>query len=150
MWQEQVELGCVLYYFFVVWDIGVQDYFVVLFECVWCIFWGVYQWVSGVVWIVCGLLMLVGFGKVYIVGVSEVVGECVFILQFLQGCNLDWVVWLFFVKYDFKVIWLDDFYFVFGKEWFFFEEEYLIIWLVKFIKLFKSILNGIVQGVVLN
>lgn len=126
MWQQQVELGCVPYYFFVARDTGAQDYFAVELERAWRIFRNAYQKVSGVARTVRGPSMSAGPGKVHIVGVSEVNGEKVFVLQFLQGRNPDWVCRPFFAKYDPKAIWLDDLYPAFGEEQFFFENEYKI------------------------
>jgi hypothetical protein len=94
--------------------------------------------------------MSAGPGKVHIVGVSEVAGEKVFTLQFLQGRNPDWVARPFFARYDPKAIWLDDLYPAFGKDQFFFEEEYPIIRPAKSTKPSKSISNGIAQGAALN
>ncbi|NBC07373.1 MAG: lysine 2,3-aminomutase, partial [Bacteroidetes bacterium] len=58
--------------------------------------------------------------------VTEVAGQRVFNLQLLQGRNPDWVCRPFFAKYDPKAIWLDDLYPAFGKQQFFFENEYPI------------------------
>lgn len=150
MWQEQVELGCVPYYFFVARDTGAQDYFAVSLERAWRIFRGAYQRVSGIARTVRGPSMSAGPGKVHIVGVSEVAGEKVFTLQFLQGRNPDWVARPFFARYDPKAIWLDDLYPAFGKDRFFFEEEYPITRPAKPSKRSKSISNGMVQGAALN
>ena len=55
---------------------------------------------------------------------SESWGKKVFVLQFIQGRNPDWVGRPFFAKYDAEAIWLDDLYPAFGKDKFFFEQEY--------------------------
>ena len=68
--------------------------------------------------------MSAGPGKIQILGISEIAGEKVFVLQFLQGRNPDWVSRPFFAQYDPKAIWLDGLYPAFGKKQFFFEYEY--------------------------
>ncbi|TXB68323.1 KamA family radical SAM protein [Phaeodactylibacter luteus] len=127
MWQQQVALGCIPYYFFVARDTGAQDYFAVPLERAWHIFRNAYQQVSGIARTVRGPSMSAGPGKVHIVGVSEVQGEKVFTLQFLQGRNPDWVARPFFAKYDPKAIWLDELQPAFGAKRFFFEDEYPLI-----------------------
>ena len=62
-------------------------------------------------------------GKVQILGVNEIKGEKVFVLQFLQGRNPDWVMRPFFAKYGEKAIWLDELKPAFGDNKFFFEEN---------------------------
>jgi len=124
MWQRQVELGCVPYYLFLARDTGAQHYFSVELERAWHIFRDAYQQVSGIARTVRGPSMSAGPGKVQIVGVSEIMGAKVFVLQFIQGRNPDWVGRPFFAKYDPEAIWLDELYPAFGKAKFFFEEEY--------------------------
>jgi len=124
MWQQQVDLGCVPYYMFVARDTGAQHYFAVTLDRAWHIFRDAYQTVSGIARTVRGPSMSAGPGKVHILGVSEVAGEKVFVLQFIQGRNPNWVRRPFFAKYDPKAIWLDDLYPAFGEEQFFFEDEY--------------------------
>lgn len=124
MWQRQVELGCVPYYLFLARDTGAQDYFSVKLERAWHIFRTAYQQVSGIARTVRGPSMSAGPGKVQILGVSEIKGEKVFVLQFIQGRNPDWVARPFFAKYDANAIWLDELYPAFGETKFFFETEY--------------------------
>ncbi len=124
MWKEQAELGCVPYYMFVARDTGAQDYFAVPLGRAWHIFRDAYQQVSGIARTVRGPSMSAGPGKVQILGVTEINGEKVFSLQFLQGRNPDWVCRPFFAKYDPRAIWLDDLYPAFGEKQFFFEKEY--------------------------
>jgi len=124
MWQEQVELGCVPYYMFVARDTGAQDYFAVSLERAWRIFRQAYQRVSGLARTVRGPSMSAGPGKVHVLGLTEIMGEKVFTLQFLQGRHPDWVGRPFFAKYDPDAIWLDDLYPAFGEDRFFFEEAY--------------------------
>ena len=126
MWQQQVEMGMVPYYMFIARDTGAQHYFAVTIERAWHIFRDAYQTVSGIARTVRGPSMSAGPGKIHILGVSKVGAENVFVLQFIQGRNPDWVRRPFFAKYDAKAIWLDDLYPVFGETQFFFEEEYQI------------------------
>jgi KamA family protein len=126
MWQKQVELGCVPYYMFVARDTGAQHYFAIPLERAWRIFRKAFQKVSGIARTVRGPSMSAGPGKVQVLGVSEVMGQKVFVLQFLQGRNPDWVARPFFAEYDPEAIWLDDLTPAFGEERFFFEEEYPI------------------------
>jgi L-lysine 2,3-aminomutase len=126
MWRKQVDLGCIPYYMFLARDTGAQDYFAVELDRAWQIFQQSYQQVSGVCRTVRGPSMSAGPGKVQVLGVTEIKGEKVFALQFLQGRNPDWVCRPFFAKYDPKAIWLDDLYPAFGEAKFFFEDEYPI------------------------
>lgn len=123
MWQEQVRQGCIPYYMFVVRDTGAQDYFGVPLAKAWETYHEAIQNVSGLARTVRGPSMSATPGKVHVVGVSEVHGEKVFVLQFLQGRDADWVTRPFFAKYDPQAIWLDDLKPAFGEERFFFESE---------------------------
>ena len=124
MWQQQVEFGCIPYYMFLARDTGAQQYFAVSLERAWHIFRDAYQKVSGIARTVRGPSMSAGPGKVHVLGISEVMGEKVFVLQFIQGRNPDWVARPFFARYDPEAIWLDDLLPAFGGKRFFFEEEY--------------------------
>lgn len=126
MWQQQVELGCIPYYMFLARDTGAQHYFAVTIENAWRIFQRAYQSVSGIARTVRGPSMSAGPGKVHILGVSEVMGEQVFVLQFIQGRNPDWVRKPFFARFNPKAVWLNDLQPAFGEEQFFFEDEYPI------------------------
>lgn len=139
MWRKQVDLGCIPYYMFLARDTGAQDYFAVELDRAWQIFQQSYQQVSGVCRTVRGPSMSAGPGKVQVLGVTEIHGEKVFALQFLQGRNPDWVCRPFFAKYDPKAIWLDDLYPAFGESKFFFEDEYPI---------YRSNENKIVEEIV--
>ncbi len=121
MWQRQVELGAVPYYMFVERDTGARQYFEVpLFEAT-KIFNSAYRQVSGLARTVRGPSMSSNPGKVLIDGVSEVGGEKVFVLKFLQGRNAEWANRIFYAKYDEKAVWLDDLKPAFGEKEFFFE-----------------------------
>ncbi|MGB0165513.1 MAG: hypothetical protein ACPF8V_01540, partial [Luteibaculum sp.] len=82
-----------------------------------------YQKVSGVARTVRGPSMSANPGKVEITGITEVAGEKVFALRFLQGRNPDWVCKPFFAKYRPDAVWLDDLEPPFGEQEFFFERE---------------------------
>lgn len=124
MWKEQVRLGCIPYYMFVVRDTGAQHYFGVPLVEAWHIFRKAYQMVSGISRTARGPSMSCGPGKVQMLGVSEVNEEKVMVLRMLQGRNPAWVNRPFFAQYDPEAIWLDDLQPAFGKERFFFEEEF--------------------------
>lgn len=123
MWKEQARLGIIPYYMFLARDTGAQEYFAVPLGDAWRIFQKAYQQVSGVSRTVRGPSMSADPGKVQILGVTEVHGEKVFMLRFLQGRVANWVHRPFFAKYDPKAIWLDDLKPAFGEEEFFFEAE---------------------------
>lgn len=123
MWRKQVDLGVIPYYMFIARDTGAQDYFAVTLDNAWKIFRKAYQQVSGVCRTVRGPSMSSEPGKIRIVGVSEINGEKVFVLNFIQGRNPDWTNRPFFAKYDPDAIWISDLKPAFGEEEFFFEEE---------------------------
>lgn len=124
MWKEQVKQGCIPYYMFVARDTGAQDYFAVTLVRAWEIFREAYTRCSGITRTVRGPSMSAEPGKVQILGVSEVNGEKVMSLRFIQGRDNDWVHRPFFAKYDEKAIWLDELQPAFGEEKFFFEDRY--------------------------
>ncbi|MEX2403548.1 MAG: hypothetical protein WD625_05405 [Balneolales bacterium] len=125
MWKKQVKLGMVPYYMFVVRDTGARHHFDIPLERAQNIFREAYKEVSGVCRTVRGPSMSAGPGKVQILGVSEVAGEKVFVLRFLQGRNPDWVQRPFFARYDPDAVWLNELEPAFGEEKFFFENEFL-------------------------
>ena len=127
MWKEQVSLGIVPYYMFVVRDTGAQHYYGIPLEKAWEIYRDAIKQTSGIVRTVRGPSMSAGPGKVQVVGISEVHGEKVFVLNMLQGRNPDWAHRPFFAKYDPDAIWLDTLKPAFGEKRFFFEEEKQLI-----------------------
>ena len=68
--------------------------------------------------------MSTGPGKIRIAGISEIRGENVYVLEFLQGRNPDWVGTPFFAAYNAEAQWLDDLVPAFGEKEFFYEREY--------------------------
>lgn len=123
MWKEQVRMGMIPYYMFLARDTGAQDYFAVPLVKAWKIFQRAYQQVSGLSRTVRGPSMSAAPGKVQVLGTTEIHGEKVIMLRFLQGRVANWVHRPFFAKYDPKAIWLDDLKPAFGEEEFFFQRE---------------------------
>jgi hypothetical protein len=68
--------------------------------------------------------MSAGPGKVEIQGVSEINGEKVFVLRFIQGRNPDWVQRPFFAAFDPEATWLDQLRPAFGESKWFWQDEY--------------------------
>jgi L-lysine 2,3-aminomutase len=123
MWDRQVDLGCVPYYMFIARNTGAQQYFAVPLVAAWRIFREAYQQVSGLCRTVRGPSMSANPGKIQILGATEVMGQQVFELRFLQGRDPDWIHRPFFAEFDEKANWLDELKPAFGEERFFFEEE---------------------------
>ncbi len=117
-------LGAIPYYMFVERDTGPKGYFEVPLEGAWEIFRSAYQRVSGLARTVRGPSMSAFPGKVAMLGVTDVRGEKVFNLEFLQARNPDWVRRPFFARYDPEASWLDQLRPAFGERKFFFEREH--------------------------
>jgi len=124
MWRKQVDLGCIPYYMFVVRDTGAKEFFEIPLERCWKIFKRSYRQVSGLCRTARGPSMSDHAGKIQILGVSEIKGEKVFTLRFLQGRNPKWVAKPFFAEYDPKATWFNQLKPAFGEDKFFFEEEW--------------------------
>ena len=124
MWREQVRLGIIPYYMFVERDTGAKCYFEVPLAKAWEIYREAMKQVSGLGRTARGPSMSSGPGKIEIQGVTEIQGEKVFVLRFIQGRNPDWVQRPFFARYDESATWLDDLKPAFGEDRFFFEDEY--------------------------
>jgi KamA family protein len=122
MWKKQVELGAVPYYMFVERDTGAKHYFSVPLARALDIFNDAYRQVSGLARTARGPSMSATPGKVMIDGVTEIAGEKVFVLKFLQGRDPGWAGEVFFAKYDPDATWLDHLEPAFGGDEFFFEE----------------------------
>ncbi|MBT3384936.1 MAG: lysine 2,3-aminomutase [Prolixibacteraceae bacterium] len=123
-WKEQVKMGIIPYYMFIARDTGAQDYFAVTLYRSWQIFRNAYNQISGICRTVRGPSMSCDPGKVQVVGVSEIKGEKVFVLNFLQGRDSSWVGKPFFAKFDPEAVWFDDLEPAFGDSKFFFEDAY--------------------------
>jgi KamA family protein len=124
LWQTQVELGIHPYYMFVERDTGARRYFEVPLARAWKIYRGALQQVSGLARTARGPSMSAAPGKIEIQGVTEVRGEKVLVLRFIQGRNPDWVQRPFFARYDDRATWLDQLAPAFGERAFFFEPEF--------------------------
>ena len=124
MWRRQVKLGLIPYYMFVERDTGARKYFEVPLARAWEIYRQAMQGVSGLARTARGPSMSAGPGKVEIQGVTEIAGEKVFVLRFIQGRNPDWVQRPFFARFDATATWLDQLEPAFGEKEFFFEPEY--------------------------
>ncbi len=124
MWREQVRLGLVPYYMFVERDTGARRYFEVPLARAWEVYRRAIQRVSGLARTVRGPSMSTGPGKIEIQGVSEIQGEKVFVLRFIQARNPDWVQRPFYAQFDPEATWLEHLKPAFGEKQFFFQEEY--------------------------
>ena len=122
MWRQQVQLGCIPYYMFVVRDTGAQHYFGIPLVKAHEIFRNAYKQVSGLGRTVKGPSMSATPGKVLVDGVITINAKKIIVLKFLQGRNPDWVSKPFFAEFDENAIWLDDLKPAF-EEKFFFEDE---------------------------
>ncbi|MBZ4657207.1 MAG: L-lysine 2,3-aminomutase [Methermicoccus sp.] len=126
MWCEQVALGLIPYYMFVARDTGAKAFFELPLEKAWDIFRKAYSSVSGICRTVRGPSMSATPGKIQILGITEVKGEKVFVLRFLQCRNPQFVDIPFFAAYDPKATWFDQLKPAFGEEKFFFETNELM------------------------
>lgn len=122
LWTEGVRMGMIPYYLFVERDTGAREYFEVPLVRAHQIFSEAYRSVSGLARTVRGPSMSAFHGKIMVSGTAEVAGEKVFVLQFLQGRDPEWVGRPFFAKYDPGACWFDALRPAFGEERFFFED----------------------------
>lgn len=123
MWRNQVRYGLIPYYMFVERDTGARNYFEVPLVEAWDIFRNAWKNVSGLGRTARGPSMSATPGKVEVQGVTEIKGEKVIVLRFIQGRNPDWVEIPFFAKYDTKASWLDQLEPAFDEAKFFYEPE---------------------------
>ena len=121
LWRDQVNLGITPYYMFVERDTGARHYFEVPLVKAWQIYRDAMQQVSGICRTARGPSMSAKPGKVEIQGVTEINGEKVLALRFIQGRDPNWVQRPFFAKYDESATWFDDLKPAFGEDKFFFE-----------------------------
>jgi L-lysine 2,3-aminomutase len=122
MWQAQVKIGAIPYYMFVERDTGPKNYFEIPLERTYRIFTKAYKKVSGLCRTVRGPSMSATPGKIMIDGITEINGEKVFALKFIQARNPDWTNQIFFARFDKEACWLDDLKPAFGEEDFFFNQ----------------------------
>lgn len=123
MWRKQVDLGLIPYYMFVARDTGAKEYFGVNLERVYKIYNDAYNQVSGICRTIRGPSMSCDPGKLHMVGITEIKGQKVFALRFIQARNCEWVNQLFFAKYRPDAYWLSDLEPAFDQEKFFFIDE---------------------------
>jgi len=121
LWRLQVQLGLVPYYMFVERDTGPKQYFEVPLASALKIYQGAIQQTSGLARTVRGPSMSATPGKVRVVGETIVGDERVFVLEFLQARDPDWVGRPFFARYDPSATWLDQLEPALGAKHFFFE-----------------------------
>ncbi len=123
LWTEGVRLGMIPYYLFVERDTGAREYFEIPLIRAHQIFTEAYSSVSGLARTVRGPSMSSFHGKILISGIAEIANEKVFVLQFLQARNPEWIGRPFFARFDPGACWFDALLPAFGKDKFFFEEE---------------------------
>jgi L-lysine 2,3-aminomutase len=123
MWKDQVNLGCIPYYFFIERNTGAKNYFEVPIERAYNIYRDAYMQVSGLSRTVRGPSMSALPGKIAVEGIAEIKGEKVFVLTLLQARNPEWCKKPFFAKYDPKATWYDQLKPAFGENKFFFIDE---------------------------
>ena len=125
MWTTQVRLGMIPYYMFVERDTGARHYFEVPLVRAWEIYREAMQRVPGLARTARGPSMSADPGKVEIQGVTEIHGEKVFVLRFIQGREADWVQRPFFARYDETATWLNHLEPALGESEFFYEAEFV-------------------------
>ena len=123
MWRKQVRLGMVPYYMFVERDTGARRYFEIPLVRAWEIYRDAIRQVSGLARTARGPSMSAYPGKVEVQGISDVGGEKVFVLRFIQARDSNWVQRPFFAKFDPDATWFSDLKPAFGEREFFFEAE---------------------------
>lgn len=123
LWREGVRQGLIPYYMFVERDTGAKNYFEVPLARAFQIFQDAFRQMSGLARTVRGPSMSSYPGKVRILGIQEVAGERVFVLDFLQARNPNWVGRPFFARFDPAATWLHDLKPALGETSFFFTRE---------------------------
>jgi KamA family protein len=108
LWTEQVKLGVIPYYMFIERDTGARRYFEVPLYRAWQIYREAMKGISGLGRTARGPSMSADPGKVEIQGVSEINGERVFVLRFIQARDPDLVQQPFFAQYDEQATWYDQ------------------------------------------
>ncbi|MEW8563402.1 MAG: lysine 2,3-aminomutase [Candidatus Thiodiazotropha sp.] len=116
LWNEQVKLGIIPYYMFVERDTGARRYFEVPLHKAWRIYRDAMKQVSGLGRTARGPSMSAGPGKVEVQGITEVNGERVFVLRFIQARDHELVQKPFFARYDETATWFDQLRPVQGQE----------------------------------
>ena len=123
LWTSAVGLGIVPYYCFIERDTGPKRYFELPLARAFTIFRDAYRQVSGLARSVRGPSMSAHPGKVRILGVEEIAGERVFVLDFLQARDPSWVGRPFLARFDAAATWFDQLRPALGERHFFFQSE---------------------------
>ncbi len=123
MLKEQVRLGIVPYYMFVVRDTGAQRFFGIPLVRAWEIFREMYMRLPGLARTIRGPSMSTTYGKIHVLGVSEIGDRKLLSLQMIQARNPEWVMRPFFAEYNEDALWLEGLKPAFGVEKFFFEQN---------------------------
>jgi len=105
LWQEEVRLGIIPYYQFIVRDTGARHYFGVPIVDALNIFREAYRRVSGICRTVRGPCMSTKQGKVQVLDVQELQGEKALLLRYLQSTVPEQVMRTFFAVYDDQADW---------------------------------------------
>jgi L-lysine 2,3-aminomutase len=108
MWSRTVALGAVPYYLFVERDTGPRDYFEVPLARAWRVYRDAVASVSGLARTARGPVMSATPGKVVVDGITDIAGQRVFVLRYLQARDPALVGRPFFAKFDPAASWLDD------------------------------------------
>lgn len=107
-WREEVRQGCIPYYMFVARETGASPYFrVPLYEAL-GIFREAFSRVSGLARTVRGPCMSTTAGKIVIDGITQIDGDDVFVLSFIQAREPDRVRRPFFAKLHREATWFDQ------------------------------------------
>lgn len=122
LWSIQNHLGIIPYYMFIGRDTGPRNHFAVTLADALSIYRGAAMQMSGLGRTARGPSMSATPGKIAVDGITDINGEKVFALRFLQGRDPDWFGRPFYAKYDPDAIWIDDLQPAFGEDKFFFEE----------------------------
>ena len=128
MWTRQVALGIVPYYMFVERDTGAKRYYEVPLVDALRIYHDAVTTVSGLARTVRGPSMSATPGKIVIDGETEIAGERVFALRFIQARNSEWVGRPFYARHDPSATWISDLRPAFGERRFFFEDDPVQCW----------------------
>ena len=108
MWEMQVSKGLWPYYMFVERDTGPNRYFEVSLERAHEIYTTAAQSGSGLARTARGPVMSTAMGKVEIIGLTEIAGEKIFVLRYVQSRDSLPSYQPFFAKYDPNATWLEQ------------------------------------------
>lgn len=123
LWKQGLSLGMIPYYMFVERDTGPRAYFEMPLARAYEIFRSAYSRLPGLARTVRGPSMSAFPGKVRVVGIAEIEGRKVFVLDFLQARDPSWTRRPFFAKFDPQASWLDDLEPAFQGSFFFEPDE---------------------------